>query len=217
MKRASVWLWMCVIVLALGGCDRDQPNNEAKVESAEKPAFDVFKGLRVHTDLSSWRHLAEVDQGGLSMDFGSPAQNKYTVGDWRSGWGARGVDGDRTFAYVGMRGRVYFTADRSEALVARFVLRSQGTQAFTLYLNNQQLKSVTLKTDGAFSHYDIALPAELVRRGENYVLLTFGGTQKVGGKDVAAAVDSIRIAPRCPNAELDARQRLRCVGSDGVG
>lgn len=154
---------------------------------------DPFSGLETQADLTALRHLADVEDGGWYLDFGTPAQAKYTVGDWRSGWIGHGAEGDTTYAYVGMRGRVYFQADRSEALVARVRLRPHGTQALTPYLNNQQLKSVHLGGSGAFADYDIVLPKDQVRVGENYLLLTFGGTVPIEGKDVSVAVDSIWI------------------------
>ena len=154
---------------------------------------DPFAGLQTHMDLTELRHLAEVRDGGWYIDFGTPAQSKYTVGDWRSGWVGKGADGDATYAYVGMRGRVYFGADRPEALVARVRLRPHGTKAFTPYLNNKQLKSVHLGKGDGFAEYDIELPQEHVTTGENYLLLTFGGTTPVDGQDVSVAVDSIWI------------------------
>jgi hypothetical protein len=176
------WFLLLLTTLALmAACSRNQANP------------DPFEGLETHVDLASMRHLAEVRDGGWVIDFGTPAQAKYTVGDWRSGWGGRGVDGDSTYANVGMRGRVYFGADRSEALVARVRLRPHGTKALTPYLNNAQLASIHLGSGEGFSEYDVALPAEHVRTGENYLLLTFGGTTPVDGEDVSVAVDSIVI------------------------
>ncbi len=154
---------------------------------------DPFAGLEVHSDLTALRHLAEVNDGGWYLDFGTPAQSKYTVGDWRSGWVGKGVDGDTTYAYVGMRGRVYFEADARESLVARVRLRPHGTQALTPYLNNQQLKSIYLAKGEAFVDYDVELPKEHVQIGENYLLLTFGGTVPIEGQDVSVAIDSIWI------------------------
>jgi arylsulfatase A-like enzyme len=154
---------------------------------------DPFAGLQTHMDLTELRHLAEVRDGGWYIDFGTPAQSKYTVGDWRSGWVGKGADGDATYAYVGMRGRVYFGADRPEALVARVRLRPHGTKALTPYLNNKQLKSVHLGKGDGFAEYDIELPQEHMTTGENYLLLTFGGTTPVDGQDVSVAVDSIWI------------------------
>ncbi|MDH3484185.1 MAG: sulfatase [Myxococcales bacterium] len=154
---------------------------------------DLFAGLDTHVDLTEIRHLAEVDDGGWYIDFGTPAQSKFTVGDWRSGWVGRGVDGDTTYAHAGMRGRVYFNADMQEALVARIRLRPLGTQALTPYLNNKQLASVHLGQGDGFAEYDIPLPREHVQLGENYLLLTFGGTVPVSGEAVSVAVDSIWI------------------------
>ncbi len=156
-------------------------------------APDLFAGLEAHADLTEIRHLAEVNDGGWYLDFGTPAQAKYTVGDWRSGWVGEGVDGDTTYARVGMRGRVYFEADAKEALVARVRLRRHGTRALTPYINNQQLKSLHLGTDQGFADYDIELPKERVQAGENYLLLTFGGTVPIDGQDVSVEIDSIWI------------------------
>ncbi len=161
--------------------------------SAGGPKANPFQGFETHADLTEMRHLAEVNDGGWFIDFGTPAQSKYTVGDWRSGWGSRGVDGDATYAHVGMRGRVYFGAERSEPLVARVRLRPHGTRALTPYLNNSQLKSLHLGGGDGFADYEIELPGEQVQRGENYLLLTFGGTTPIDGEDVSVAVDSIWI------------------------
>ncbi|MBW2214105.1 MAG: hypothetical protein JRF48_06640, partial [Deltaproteobacteria bacterium] len=124
---------------------------------------DPFAGLRAHSDLTALRHMAEVNDGGWYIDFGTPAQSKYTVGDWRSGWVGKGVEGDTTYAHVGMRGRVYFEADAPETLVARVRLRPHGTQALTPYLNNKQLKSIHLSKGDAFVDYDVELPREHVQ------------------------------------------------------
>jgi hypothetical protein len=127
---------------------------------------DPFAGLDTHSDLTALRHMAEVDDGGWVVDFGTPAQSKYTVGDWRSGWVGKGVDGDTTYAHVGMRGRVYFNADAPKPLVARIRLRPHGTHALTPYLNNKQLKSIHLGNEEGFADYDIELP-DLWRDGSD--------------------------------------------------
>jgi choline-sulfatase len=161
--------------------------------SSKSAKPDPFAGFETYSDLTALLHLAEVRDGGWYIDFGTPAQAKYTVGDWRSGWVGKGVDGDATYAQVGMRGRVYFSADRPEALVARVRLRPHGTKALTPYLNNQQLKSVHLGKGDGFAEYDVELPREHVKPGENYLLLTFGGTTAIDGRDVSVAIDSIWI------------------------
>jgi choline-sulfatase len=174
--------WLVITTLGLvAGCSRG--NSQA----------DPFVGFESHSDLSSLRHLAEVDDSGWYIDFGTPAQSKYTVGDWRSGWVGKGVDGDTAYAYAGIRGRIYFEADAKQSLIARVRLRPHGTQALTPYLNNQQLKSIHLAKGEAFVDYDIELPREQVQVGENYLLLTFGGTVPIDGQDVSVAIDSVWI------------------------
>lgn len=158
-----------------------------------EPAIDLYEGLQPQLELTERLHLAEVDDGGWYLDFGTPAQSKYTIGDWRSGWVGRGFDGDTSYAHVGMRGRVYFQSDEAAPLIARVRLRPLGTQALTPYLNNAQLKSIHLGSKDGFAEYDIELPQEHVRAGENYLLLTFGGTVPVDGQDVSVALDSIWI------------------------
>ena len=174
------WMRMAALVI-VAGCSRGATES------------DLYAGLADHLDLSEIRHLAEVNDGGWYLDFGTPAQSKFTVGDWRSGWLRRGTDGDTTFARVGMRGRIYFSIDAPQELVARVRLRPLGTKALTPYLNNRQLASVHLGKGEGFAEYDVVLPKEHVRAGENYLLLTFGGTVPVDGEAVSVAVDSIWI------------------------
>src|SRR5690606_33663545 len=153
-----------------------------------------YAGLEVHESLLERVHLADVQHKGLYIDFGTPAQHKYTFGDWRSGWGREGVDGDATYSYAGRRGRVYFDAAESGPMTVRVRLKAIGTKALTPYINNQEVQSVTLQ-DGGYRDYDFQLPAANVKRGENYLLLTFGGVTPVQGEDVSVAVDSIRVVP----------------------
>ncbi len=175
--------------LVLVGCGGDEDGEGASGGAAGNP----YAGLEVHEDLLTRVHLAEVDHQGLFIDFGTPAQAKYTFGDWRSGWGRSGSEGAVTYANVGRRGRIYFHADQPGPLTVRVRLKAVGTKALTPYINNQQIQSLTFQ-DGGFRDYDFQLPAQHVVRGENYLLLTFGGATVVGGEEVAVAVDSIRIA-----------------------
>jgi arylsulfatase A-like enzyme len=191
-------LWIAILstfCLALGagavlyGCDDDSESGSSSGE------------LAVAYDLIQLAHLADVDQNGLFIDFGTNAQNKYTVGDWQSGWLSRGREGNTTFALAGRRARVYFQADEQAELLVRVRLQSIGTLAVTPYLNNQELRSVFFNEDTAFQNVDIRVPAEHVRRGENYLLLAFGGAVERDGQEVSVAIDSIRVAPVTANLE----------------
>jgi hypothetical protein len=81
--------------------------------TGERPA--AAADLRVQLEMIDLVHLADVDHGGLYMDFGTAARPKYTMGAWRSGWGADGVDGDETYSYASETGRVYFDVRQGRA------------------------------------------------------------------------------------------------------
>ncbi|MEO0325711.1 MAG: sulfatase [Myxococcota bacterium] len=186
--------------LALGllpACDDDDAGESAG--AAEAAASD---GLATHLDLLALAHLADVEHHGLFIDFGTPAQAKYTVGDWESGWGSRGTDGDVTFANAGRRGRVYFHLDAPAALDVTLRLRPRGTRAVTPYINNTQVQSVFFEGEG-WQDVSFTLPASDTQRGENYLLLTFGGVDSIGGEDVSVQLASARLAPEGAPADVE--------------
>ena len=49
---------------------------------------------------------AELDVGGLFVDFGTADQLKYTAGGWGNGWGERKVEADGATTYAEARGRL---------------------------------------------------------------------------------------------------------------
>lgn len=163
------------------------------------------ESLRNHQDLLETAHLAEVDHHGLFIDFGTPARHKYTLGNWRpsngngTGWLADGADGDETFTYAGRMSRLYFDVREQRALTFRMRLRPHGTRRLQLYVNGRSQAipegGVQLGEGNAFGDYDVTIPADLVRVGENQVQLAFGGTTPVDGQDVSVAMSSIRVIP----------------------
>ncbi len=187
--------------MVLPGCGDDDDSTAGSAEEArpadpgELPASDLFAGLAVHQNLMDIAHLAEISHVGEYIDFGTPAHLKYTVGDWNSGWGSDGAEGDTTYTHVGRRGRIYFHADEAGPMTVRIRIRPHGTRAATPYINNQQLESIFFEEGPGFRDIDFQLPADKIRAGENYLLLTFGGTEPIAGEDVAVALDSVRIVP----------------------
>ncbi len=181
-----------------GGCGDDEPANAEQVaatnEVVEGERPEAFEDYATHTDLLGLVHLADVDRDGLFIDFGTPARMKYTVGHWKTGFTSDGTEGDVTFTRVGETGRVFFQVDEAGPLVLRFRAKPIGTQVMTVFFNNQQLEAARLAAPGSgFADYDVHVPAQHVRRGENYVLLRFGGTTQLEGEAVAVALDSLRV------------------------
>jgi choline-sulfatase len=173
------------VLQACGGAAATGPTEDGR------PA--VARDLEVQQDLVEMAHLADVDHHGLFIDFGGPARAKYTVGNWGSGWGEDGADGDITYTYASDLGRVYFPLDTPRALTLRFQLRPVGSHRMQVFFNNEALETVRLEEGDSFRSYDVEVPAEHTRAGDNYLLLRFGGTTQVRGQAVSAAVGSIRV------------------------
>jgi arylsulfatase A-like enzyme len=168
--------------------------------TGDRPA--AAADLRVQLEMINLVHLADVDHGGLYMDFGTAARPKYTMGAWRSGWGADGVDGDETYSYASETGRVYFDVREPGPLTLRIRMRRVGTQRLQVFVNNHSLaEGITLADVDEFRDYDVAVPADMVRRGENALLLRFGGTTAVDGANVSVMLSSIRVIPGTPAAD----------------
>ncbi len=167
------------------------PAEEAQVDPAERAFEEAVRNGRTHLDLGALVHLADVDHGGLVVDFGTPARMKYTMGTWQNGWGTDGTAGDRAFTRLGDGGSIWFHADRAEALTVRMRLRKVGSPNLVLYVNGQTLRTVEL-SDGV-STYDVPVPAENLRVGENQLMLRATGTSTVGSEQVSIEMDSIHL------------------------
>jgi arylsulfatase A-like enzyme len=187
------------LIATLSACSCGSDGESEQRGSAESAGAesrpDEYRDHRIHLNLLEASHLADVDHQGLYLDFGTPADAKYTVGGWNSGWGSQVSEGDTTARFVGRRGRIYFHADRAEEMVVRLNLRPHGTRALTPYINNEQLRSIHFGEGEGFQSFDFTLPADLVKAGENYLLLTFGGTTAIGDENVSVALAYARIAP----------------------
>jgi choline-sulfatase len=202
MARGSVVAMAGVLFALLGlGCEDDKKDDTGSAASAGGAAAPEgeavaggLEGHRPHQDLMGLVHMADVDHHGLFIDFGTPARMKYTVGHWRTQWGSDGSSGDTTFTYAGARGRVYFDVVEPGPLTVRMRLRPMGTGVVSPYLNGQDLEAVRFQEGSDFRDYDLTIPAERVRAGENELMLVFGGTTAVGDEKVSVAMESLRIA-----------------------
>lgn len=194
VKSIPTLIALGLTTLALGavGCNCGGGGEEGE-ESAEAPVSETFEDLDTQLDLLELVHLADVYHHGLYVDFGTPAQAKYSVGDWRAaGWGARSSEGDTTFTNVGTRSRFYFPVDQAGDHTLRLRLRAHGTERMTPYLNGEAIDSITVRLN-EFGDYDITLPGSKLVVGENNIQFVFGGSTQVGGQEVSAAIDSARV------------------------
>ncbi len=208
LAASSLLVWAC------GGGDKPAaPSASPEPESAE-PAFEptpaaapadqpgTDDGLRPHMNLGNLAHMADVDQGGLFIDFGTPAADKYVSGGFKTGWGKAGTEGDTTYTHVASEtGRVYFPIEGDGPHTLSFRVKPVGTRNMQIFLNGDSLPLVRMQQGGGFQVHDVEVPAESVKDGENHLLLRFGGTSKVGGEDVSVAMDYIQVRRGPPAAE----------------
>ena len=165
---------------------------------SDEPA--VFSGFHKQLDLLALAHLADVDHHGLFIDFGTPARMKYTVGNWRTGWGSDKGVGSTTYSQASSSGRVYFNVDHPGPLTLRFRVKAFGTKNMQLFINGKSLESAHFEEGSEFKDYDVRVPAEAVIVGENHLLLRFGGTTPVEGESVSVGIDSLRVISGEPDA-----------------
>lgn len=155
---------------------------------------EAAASLQMQQDLLSIAHLADVEHRGLFIDFGTPGRMKYTIGHWRTGWGSDGADGDDTYTYGSETNRVYFPLAEAAPITLRLRMKQIGSRRLQIFINDRSLaEGIVLAEDSDFHDYDVPVPGELTRAGENYMLLRFGGSTPVEGENVAVAMASIRV------------------------
>ncbi len=165
--------------------ENDQRSPVPRPWDGKKPQYDLVERL----------NFATLNNGGLVMDFGTTDAYKYTLGGWRTGWGDSRGEGDIRYALaLGATSRLYFHADRSEDIVARFRIKRGHAKSFSLYLNNEPVQKVDITADG-WTDYSASLPEKLVEAGTNYMLLRWNGGSSTAATNGSAAVDRIELAP----------------------
>jgi len=189
--------WPILALLALlSACGVPGCANESEGAgrwSGEGPA--AWRGMRPDYDLLARAHLADVNDGGLVIDFGTPARHKYTSGGWKTGWDGDTDQSGVTFTYATTStSRVYFPVETAGPLSIKFRIRPHGARTMSVYLNNEPISAVRMQGED-FAEHAVEVPAERVKAGENYLLLRFNGTTPVGRYPAAAAVDWIHILP----------------------
>jgi arylsulfatase A-like enzyme len=143
------------LVVSLAGAGACSGNKEASATSAERdngktPGESVAPSVR--SQLTSHRPLldevvrADVDMGGLKIDFGTPAQHKYTRGGWLTGWGKSGQAGELTWVTLTSRRGFLDLAAPLSAPVAVVVRARSGTagQQLAFYVGDRALGSAKL-------------------------------------------------------------------------
>lgn len=146
---------------------------------------------RTHLDLFALRHLADVEVGGLFIDFGTRARAKYTSGDWNSGWLEDSVLDGVPASRFGRMGRIYFPgrAGQGRQLVLR--LKPLAETGLIAFVNNTNIGEVGHEP-GGFREVRLEIPATAMRDGENYLLLR---GLRTDADDASHAIDWAHVRP----------------------
>lgn len=157
-------------------------------------------GTRVYMDLVTLAHLADIDVDGLFIDFGTPARLKYTSGNWSSGFTRDQTTAGVTWTGLGTVGRVFFPSEDASARSIHVRLKAVGGTRLIVFVNGTEVGGGLVEA-GDYRDMRLEVPASVMRRGENTLLLRGDAVTAVAGEDVAFALDSITIT----RADFDGR------------
>ncbi len=181
--------------LGCGGGDSTSEKPAPRVDAAAKGTS--WAGTRSVFDLTEMLHLADVTHFGEFIDFGSASRFKYSNGGWMSGW-----DNDSSMNGVAYTwatqspSRLYFNLEKQMDVDFEFRVQKGGTDSFSVYLNDNPLRRVTMNGDG-FATYTVSATADQSVSGENYFKLIYSTSEKeIAGVPSSFAVDYIRIIPK---------------------
>ncbi len=131
---------------------------------------------------------AELDVGGMFIDFGTADQLKYTAGGWGNGWGERRTEGDGGTTYAEARGRtlpvrlfLYKESGLPRQVAVRLRTRGPPRQV-SLLIDGQPVGEA--RVGPAWSTMSVALGAESIRLGPVELALVFDSPPGRGGLDV---------------------------------
>jgi len=141
--------------------------------------------------LTDHLHLADISKGeDIFLDFGTASQNKYTMGDWNTGYRHRVIDGAVSYTHIENRAYVYFSSEIEDTVLFQLHMRSHSTNTISPSLNQLAIPSLQLKEQTSFQ---IVRFQAKVQRGENTLELVFGEAENIGEEEGSAALDWIAI------------------------
>lgn len=212
-------LWIIAALNAscsCGSAEGAQGDGERRADAPE-----VFGNRRTHMDLREHASLADIHHDGLYIDFGTASRFKYTLGNWKTGWGGDESQNGATFSQVVQpAARVYFPLDQAGPVTLRFRAKPERSRNMMVFLNNRSLPSVQLQAGSDFREYDVTVPAEATRVGDNHLLLRFTGFTAAPNA-AAISMDSLRVipgaTPPAPGAQYSAPALSEIVTEMQVG
>ena len=181
--------------------ETDDPDQSRPVQTRafiHKSQSKHAQKTELYYDFAKELAHAHLFSGGLLVDFGTFARNKYTLGDWKTGWRGNYRDNETTFSYLsGNTGRVFFsrfhdvTEGEGEITVHA---KAIGSKSGRIYLNGKMLGTAKFSKE-SFEHFSVKFDVGLLKE-TNELLFRFNTKRKAhDGKLASLAVDYVRIIP----------------------
>ncbi len=175
MATRAVMAACCWSLLAGAGCRCSQQKAPAK-KQAGKASAPAAVSSKQERPLLEQAYRAELRQGGLVINFGTPDQHKYVCGGWKTGWGKSGRDGQATYAELPRQGLI--TCHDWEAATYSPVLMARATapgQRLVAVLDGEKLGAKNVPTAWTALKYKKVTRARPGRR--TLVLLPSAGAR----------------------------------------
>ncbi|MBN2803888.1 MAG: sulfatase-like hydrolase/transferase [Deltaproteobacteria bacterium] len=163
---------------------------------------------------------AHIRSGGLLIDFGTDSRNKYTLGDWKSGWKGNYTSDGVTYSYISGRGaRIYFYLNEAEKGEGQIVIKIKGLSGKTdngsIYVNDKKCDDFKFASK-TFEH--VIINTDNLKQGNNEIILTLRDSYKIKeGGTAKAAVDYVKIIPADSPNSSGASSVNTLTGNDADG
>ena len=180
-------------LLGLSGCQCNATEEAAPDAAGQGSGIpESWRDYDVRLQLRDALHLADIDHHGVFVDFGTAARYKYTLGNWRTGWGDDVEEQGVSFTWtVGPPARGFFHLEEAAPIRMIFRLRKNDNGNISIYVNDQSVTRLSLPEEG-WSEQIIDVPADKTDPGENTFKLVYS---REGDNQRAFAVDYLRIIP----------------------
>ena len=181
------------------------PSAAAAPAPAAEPAPDLT-GMRTVIDLATnLVHATSHRDGRFVADASSIDFLKYVDGGWKTSWLVSELDEGKPSGLVNGVSGMFFVpidtdgdgaggtalADSTLSLTMRALAPKQRV---SIFVNEKPVS--TIEVDGATRRYDVAVPAAVLKPGDNRVRLTFKSAANLpGGKRSAAALKLVAFGP----------------------
>jgi choline-sulfatase len=166
------------------------------------PLAQLPEGAAVYQDLLALVHLADFyDPAGLFIDFGTAARAKYTIGNWNSGWLGESREGGVTVSTFGKTARLYLPVEARGPMQLRFRAKPYAAGALIAYVNGKTAGETRVSKAEGFREIVIPIREDLLRMGENSIMLRATRTAPVRGKSRSIAMDWLVLEPKPAEGE----------------